>query len=466
MITNETKEINDINILAQVIQDNWCELTGYFQPETTNGRAIKAYYQHVIKLSQLASEHILCTNEHKPLSAAKKKQTTGCNKKFDQLNSITGIFVDNGTGYRVGLYAKAHCVSEAFIKKLDKLLDLPEEFSIDNMSAWHLFTPENYVTASYVEPRLEKLKQHHAHLGTLKPCLRTFSERIRVWAIIQTVVHSGGRLMQYYDTSTRGFSDRLNTVGLCGLQHIKKSVRNIVLSGYYSHDLSAAAYNILLSLSDDRTKYQTLGGYCLNTKLVREQVANEAQCDVSHVKLAFLFTGFGSRLSIKSDIVKDIQKLLMDGFIDNDPELVIDNVIKSETKQCAESIRKAILANDTFKEFKREYALLAEELIVKFSTEFKQAVEFLNNENNQLPAKSRVKRTDYKSLFMAQLYQKYEIQIIKLIRSTLDNPEHCVMIHDEIVVPHKLNTQELVQLVQETLTIQIPIKSQLISSGS
>ncbi len=64
---------------------------------------------------------------------------------------------------------------------------------------------------------------------------------------------------------------------------------------------------------------------------------------------------------------------------------------------------------------------------------------------------------NYRSTYICWLYQKYEIEIIQLIRKELDDPMDCLLLHDAIYTKQKLDVTTLEAVVKTELGIDIRI---------
>jgi len=98
------------------------------------------------------------------------------------------------------------------------------------------------------------------------------------------------------------------------IHNIPSRVREHVLADYNEYDLSSACFTILLNLAGNKGNFPTIQNYVSDVRLFRILVAKQADVTVSDVKAVFLHKSFGSALTFKTGIAKELSMIIVDSI--------------------------------------------------------------------------------------------------------------------------------------------------------
>jgi hypothetical protein len=415
-IPTATMLVTDTNVLADLMFKNRKTLF----PCDSVGRS-KGYYNANINEYCLLVAELITENIGKNIHTDILNKRFNSTRSFWNMNKRVGNAIECiSDSYSVGRFSKSYKVSQWFLPKLDQILNNNHSNSAINTSLWHLYSYPTPHLTTYVKPSIPAMWARYKQLGTLDATVSIYRQRAYLLSLIKCYEHHGDIVPQYYDTSARGVSDRLWTQGALGIQSMPTEVRDVVLSDYKEYDLNAAAYTILLGLSEDKSKYPYISLYCKDTSGFRTLISQHTPCTVKEVKLAFLHRSFGSSLGYKTKIFSMLGSRL-------------ENLTSCEP----------------FSKFVDEFDLLQDELLEQRKQEYETF-------KTKMLTKGE-KSSKFKASFIASLYQSIELQMILVIREGLKDKDHCLLVHDAIYTTEDLDVGILSKKVKDQTGITITI---------
>lgn len=339
------------------------------------------------------------------------------NNTFTSVNEKCGVFVATGA-YKKGLSNQAYMLNDSFLAKLDTLIDT-DTLPVSKLNNWAAYKPDSYDDSSFCSTSGDGITCFM--MQSDKPV-----ERLYAWALREAYRLHDNKIPQYYVKGKK--TDRLYGKGPLAIGNISRELRAHVMQDYIEYDLSAASYTILFNLAKDKTLYPTIKQYVNDVKGFREQLCNGTYADVNAVKTVFLHKSFGSSLTFKTGIAKEL------------PMTLVQQITKHPLFQ---------RFNDELKLLKTELEALYPEKLEEFRTARDVYKEGHSKEGQY--------KGNYRSTYICWLYQKYEIEIIQLIRKELDDPMDCLLLHDAIYTKQKLDVTTLEAVVKTELGIDIRI---------
>jgi hypothetical protein len=397
-----------------------------FTIEDFQGRAKGYYKKHIKNFCHLIAECLTHTrNHHKVTNTYDIGGTSYLKKRFNnseafkRMNEKCQVFLST-CNYSVGHYNMAYLIQNDFIERLSKVLVVNTEIDTSKFNKCPAYKPSSYDDVSYIIPSIESLS---SAIGgrSLFP-----KERLFCWSLRESYKLHDNKIPQYYVRGKK--SNRLFTRGPLGCQSLPKQVRDLVLTEYNEIDLSAAAYTILLNLAKEPNKYPVIQEYVMDVKKFRSDIASATDATVDNVKLTFLHKSFGSSLTFKSGIA----------------ELISETVLNQ------------IRQNKLFESFCNEYRNLCKELYLYDSVLLEKCKVSRERYDEEHIYAGRYKG-NYRSTYIACLYQKYEILIIQCIRDLLVDRNDCLLLHDAIFTKENLDIIEIERIVKEKIGIEIKI---------
>ncbi|EPI2168744.1 hypothetical protein ACS5HP_002909 [Vibrio alginolyticus] len=408
-------------ILADVIVANKSLL---FNESLFKGRGKGAWRKYHEVYCQLIAECISNERQHNHIfnsydlgGRSTMMKLFKSDNTFRSINEKCGAFVATGT-YKQGESNQAYMLNDSFLAKLDTLIDT-DTLPVSKLSKWAVYKPESYDDSSFCYTSGHGITCFMMQSG--KPV-----ERLYAWALREAYRLHGNRIPQYYVKGKK--TDRLYGKGPLAIGNISRELRAHVMQDYIEYDLSAASYTILFNLAKDKTLYPTIEQYVNDVKGFREQLCDGTDADVNAVKTVFLHKSFGSSLTFKTGIAKEL------------PMTLVQQITKHPLFQ---------QFNDELKQLKTELEALYPEKLKEFRTA-RDVYEEGHSKEGQY-------KGNYRSTYICWLYQKYEIEIIQLIRKELDDPMDCLLLHDAIYTKQKLDVPTLEAVVKTELGIDIRI---------
>lgn len=408
-------------ILADLIVANKSNL---FNETLFKGRGKGAWRKYHEVYCQLISECICNERQHNHIfnsydlgGRSAMMKLFKSDNTFRSINQKCGVFVATGT-YKQGESNQAYMLSDSFLAKLDTLIDT-DTLPISKLGNWAAYKPENYDDSSFCSTSGHGITCFM--MQSDKPV-----ERLYAWALREAYRLHDNKIPQYYVKGNK--TDRLYGKGPLAIGNISRELRAHVMQDYIEYDLSAASYTILFNLADDKTLYPTIDQYVNDVQGFRELLCDGTDADVNVVKTVFLHKSFGSSLTFKTGIAKEL------------PMTLVQQITKHRLFQ---------RFNEELKQLKTELEALYPEKLEEFRT--------ARDVYEQGHSKEGQYKGNYRSTYICWLYQKYEIEIIQLIRKELDDPMDCLLLHDAIYTKQKLDVPTLEAVVKTELGIDIRI---------
>jgi len=341
----------------------------------------------------------------------------GDHRKFARINDKCVAFSATGS-YAQGKSNMAYTLSDKFLRLLETLLDT--DLPVTKLTKWATHIPTEFDDKSYCSITghdLSKFIVEDTHNA---------KDRLYAWALRESYRAHDNKIPQYYKKGTK--TDRLYGVGALSIQRLPRAIRHYVMSDYIEYDLSAASYTILLGLAKDQNLYPTIQQYVQNVREFRADIAQNTDATIEDVKSVFLHKSFGSALTFKSGIAKEIS-------------IEIINQVKQ---------------HKLFKAFNDELQILKDELANLYPEKME---EFKNSRDvyDEKHTKAGQFKGTYKATYFCWLYQKTEVKIIQLIREELDNQDDCLLLHDAIFTKQKLDKPTLEKLIELEFGFKIKI---------
>ncbi len=291
-------------ILADLIVANKSNL---FNETLFKGRGKGAWRKYHEVYCQLIAECICNERQHNHIfnsydlgGRSAMMKLFKSDNTFRSINHKCGVFVATGT-YKQGESNQAYMLSDSFLAKLDTLIDT-DTLPVSKLSNWAAYKPESYNDSSFCSTSGHGITCFM--MQSDKPV-----ERLYAWALREAYRLHDNKIPQYYVKGNK--TDRLYGKGPLAIGNISRELRAYVMQDYIEYDLSAASYTILFNLADDKTLYPTIDQYVNDVQGFREQLCDGTDADVNAVKTVFLHKSFGSSLTFKTGIAKELPMTLV-----------------------------------------------------------------------------------------------------------------------------------------------------------
>nr|WP_075519052.1 hypothetical protein [Moritella viscosa]SHO17737.1 Putative uncharacterized protein [Moritella viscosa] len=417
--TNKQQSLQT-EVLKELILSNNAEL---FPVERFKGRGKGAYTQNISDYSLLIAR-CLCGLQHHNYNPSAYdlggkvglSELFKSDKVFHAMNNKCQVFISTGD-YKPGLSNMAYTINPIFLSNVNALV---EAHTSATVTEWPTYKPEHHDDYSVCTT------SYHGLTTLLVDETTTAKERLYCWSLRESYSIHNNTIPQFYVKGKK--TDRLFGKGPLAIGNIPNRVREHVLADYNEYDLSSACFTILLNLTGNKGNFPTIKNYVSDVRLFRILVAKQADVTVSDVKTVFLHKSFGSALTFKTGIAKELSMTIVD------------------------SIRITPLFarfNDELKALKEELYLLHPEKL----EHFKQSRDvYEDGHKNEGQFKG-----GYRATYICWLYQSFEIKIIQLIRNELANKDDCLLLHDAIYTKEILDKKTLERLVEMELQLKVKI---------
>lgn len=399
-------DINDTNYWKTTKQYNeltYKKETVYIHKPTAYKQFLKAQQGMAQLVAKVVGSRHRVTNDFE-FSYDTVRQLFGRNETFIAWNDIWGVFKKTTSHIASNI---ATTKDDAHACRYDFQLKFQVKF---NALVHSLANDEVTVDLSRVKKAPTWTPDHYDLLtyvtpdvNSLRHAIRapgyTVDQRLYFWAYVKVTEYHDGKIPQFYKLGDN--SARYRGFGPLDLQNKPKAIREMILKPYNKYDMNAAAFAMLLSRVDSKN-YPALTSYVNNTKQFRMSVLADVEVygvELEHIKLAITAVGFGSNLSPYSRLAKKMSN----------------------------NILSVLRINPLISAIRNEMAQLREELGL---------------------SKSQA----------GLLAQELESSVMKFIRNTTLEPQHCLVVHDEIYTMDVLDTTELSAEINNIFNINVQIK--------
>lgn len=360
-------------------------------------------------------------------------QPTHDNKRvegFELLNNTLQVFhcVSPAVNH---VYSAAWRFTPSFESKLGQVIDLDS----DHQQIRHFFK-SHQPPADYDESTMLTLDGDAIIKATGIAEHLTTPQKLHAYAVGVFAVLNNGTYPQYYKQHS---TNRLYTRGSHGLQNCKNEVRDVILeaSGYNCYDMEVAAFSILMHFATDRTEYPAINAYILNRTDQRNQIAHDIGLDMNvieeakWVKTAITAQLFGAQL---------------------------DN--KRTTIQIPEAVRRRLSKHPIIKAIKSELNKLKNDCVKKKNlktAELWQDRKDFEKVHREVAKEKGLKACHWKRDWMVWLYQSRERLALDAMRSILDDPNDCLLLHDAIYTQEKVSPVDFENAITKATGLNLKI---------